>query len=164
MLAQDAFAVFRHDDRYRFLESSLFSLNQCLSFITSSTILTVPLASQVGGHKGVYATEDGSLVIKPALPLELQFYQSALLNRDFIPLQPFIPQFYGTLRLEGMVDLEAATADNNIVISRFEHDGHGEEIRDEYQLNYQLMSFFILADAASFCTFPRSGEFIFPIP
>jgi hypothetical protein len=132
--------------------------------MTTSTILTVPLASQVGGHHGVHATEDGSLVIKPALPLELQFYQSSLSNRDFIPLQPFIPQFYGTLRLEGKVDLETATADNNIVISKFEDGGHGEEVRDEYQFICQSMSFFILADAASFCTFISFGEFIFPIP
>ncbi|KAF9055075.1 SAICAR synthase-like protein [Hymenopellis radicata] len=36
---------------------------------------TIPLASQVGGHAGVLTSEDGSLLIKPALPLEHKFYQ-----------------------------------------------------------------------------------------
>ncbi|KAI6156346.1 hypothetical protein EDD17DRAFT_1626671, partial [Pisolithus thermaeus] len=29
---------------------------------------TAPLSSQVGGHAGVQTTEDGSLLLKPALP------------------------------------------------------------------------------------------------
>jgi 1D-myo-inositol-tetrakisphosphate 5-kinase/inositol-polyphosphate multikinase len=95
--------------------------------MTTPTLLTVPLSSQVGGHLGVHTTEDGSLIIKPALPLELRFYESVLLDDGFIPLRPFIPQFYGTLRLEGRVDTEKTT-DDNIAISRFVH----EENRDEH--------------------------------
>jgi hypothetical protein len=97
--------------------------------MTSSTYLTVPLASQVGGHLGVHTTEDGSLIFKPALLLELQFYQSALSDEGFVPLRPFIPRFYGTLRVEGKVDTTKAT-DGNIAISRIE-DVQGV-IRDKY--------------------------------
>jgi 1D-myo-inositol-tetrakisphosphate 5-kinase/inositol-polyphosphate multikinase len=96
---------------------------------------TVPLASQVGGHLGVHTTEDGSLIIKPALPLELQFYQSALVDSSFLPLRPFIPLCYGTLRLEGKLDTENAN-DGNITISKIE--GLPAERRDEYILPLPL--------------------------
>ena len=59
------------------------------------------LASQVGGHAGVLTTEDGSLIIKPALALEHQFYQQAAVDPALAPLRRWIPRFYGTLRLEG---------------------------------------------------------------
>ncbi|KAI6004666.1 hypothetical protein EDD15DRAFT_2191474 [Pisolithus albus] len=36
---------------------------------------TAPLSSQVGGHASVQTTEDGSLLLKLALPRELEFYQ-----------------------------------------------------------------------------------------
>ncbi|KAK7040898.1 hypothetical protein VNI00_009494 [Paramarasmius palmivorus] len=65
---------------------------------------TIPLSSQVGGHAGVQTTEDGSLIIKPALPLEHSFYQSLTQDESFAALRPFIPKFFGTLRLEGEVD------------------------------------------------------------
>lgn len=70
----------------------------------SSIASTIPLKSQVGGHAGVLTTEDGSLLIKPALPLELKFYQSLQSDSGFAPLRPFIPTFYGILKLEGKVD------------------------------------------------------------
>ncbi|OBZ75958.1 hypothetical protein A0H81_04935 [Grifola frondosa] len=41
-----------------------------------STPKHIPLESQVGGHPGVLTSEDGSLLIKPALPVEVAFYQS----------------------------------------------------------------------------------------
>ncbi|KDQ34117.1 hypothetical protein PLEOSDRAFT_1032104 [Pleurotus ostreatus PC15] len=63
-----------------------------------------PLNTQVGGHSGVLATEDGSLLIKPALPLELQFYQTSVRDPRFAPLRRFVPKFYGTLSLQGKVD------------------------------------------------------------
>jgi len=71
----------------------------------SSPSTTIPLTSQVGGHAGsVLTSEDGSLLIKPALPLELQFYQTLLSSDDnFEPLRPFVARFYGTLKLEGKV-------------------------------------------------------------
>lgn len=65
---------------------------------------THPLESQVGGHPGVLTSEDGSLLIKPALASEVAFYQSVAADPDFTSLRPYIPRFYGTLRLEGKVD------------------------------------------------------------
>jgi hypothetical protein len=62
------------------------------------------LASQVGGHAGVSTSEDGSLLIKPALPREVDFYQHLTSNPAFACLRPHIPKFYGTLRLEGEVE------------------------------------------------------------
>ncbi|KAI6110865.1 hypothetical protein EDD16DRAFT_1809145 [Pisolithus croceorrhizus] len=72
---------------------------------------TVPLSSQVGGHAGIQTTEDGSLLLKSALPRELEFYQ---LIRDGVspdidaatttvsglkPLLPWIPKFLSVLSL-----------------------------------------------------------------
>lgn len=65
-----------------------------------------PLESQVGGHPGVMESEDGSLIIKPALPVEVDFYQTMLTDPSLMPLRGYIPRFYGTLRLEGQVDEE----------------------------------------------------------
>ncbi|KAI0695079.1 SAICAR synthase-like protein [Cerioporus squamosus] len=65
---------------------------------------TVPLTSQVGGHAGVMTSEDGSLLIKPALAAEVAFYQSVAGDPGFAPLRPYVPKFYGTLRLEGKLD------------------------------------------------------------
>ncbi|KAH9483532.1 Inositol polyphosphate multikinase [Psilocybe cubensis] len=65
---------------------------------------TQALATQVGGHAGVTTTEDGSLLIKPALPRELEFYQKLQGDSALDELRAFIPNFIGTLRLEGQVD------------------------------------------------------------
>ena len=67
----------------------------------------VPLDAQVGGHPGVLTSEDGSLLIKPALPAEVAFYTAAAADPGCAPLRPFLPKFYGTLRLEGSVDASA---------------------------------------------------------
>ncbi|KAL7413772.1 hypothetical protein BDY24DRAFT_388111 [Mrakia frigida] len=64
----------------------------------------IALASQVGGHAGVLTTEDGSLVIKPALPQEVDFYQSVATLDELSALQPFIPAFLGTLKLQGEIE------------------------------------------------------------
>ncbi|KAI0657165.1 SAICAR synthase-like protein [Cubamyces menziesii] len=74
---------------------------------------SIPLESQVGGHPGVRTSEDGSLLIKPALPREVAFYQSVAADPRFAPLRPFVPKFYGTLRLEGKVDESAAAAEQD---------------------------------------------------
>ncbi|KIP03382.1 hypothetical protein PHLGIDRAFT_94879 [Phlebiopsis gigantea 11061_1 CR5-6] len=50
--------------------------------------------------------DDGSVIFKPALPAEVNFYQSVLSNPELEPLRPYIPRFYGTLRLEGQADQE----------------------------------------------------------
>ncbi len=65
---------------------------------------TVSLASQVGGHIGVLTTEGGELLIKPALPRELEFYQKLQSDETFAALRPYVPYFIGTLKLEGEVD------------------------------------------------------------
>ncbi|KAL1746596.1 hypothetical protein HDZ31DRAFT_33762 [Schizophyllum fasciatum] len=67
------------------------------------TSAPIPLASQVGGHAGVQTTEDGSLLIKPALPAELAFYQALSEDSPFAPLQRYLPKFLGTLSLAGKV-------------------------------------------------------------
>ncbi|KIY44069.1 SAICAR synthase-like protein [Fistulina hepatica ATCC 64428] len=64
------------------------------------------LDSQVGGHTGVETTEDDSLIIKPCLPLELEFYQaisSSTEDNPFTSLRRYIPNFLGTLKLEGQM-------------------------------------------------------------
>ncbi|PPQ91774.1 hypothetical protein CVT25_000418 [Psilocybe cyanescens] len=65
---------------------------------------THALSSQVGGHAGVTTTEDGSLLIKPALHRELEFYQKLQRDSSLDELRAFTPKFLGTLRLEGQVD------------------------------------------------------------
>ncbi|WRT68814.1 uncharacterized protein IL334_005794 [Kwoniella shivajii] len=67
---------------------------------------STPLANQVAGHEGVMSDASGSLVIKPALPREIAFYQmlnSASREDSIRQLKPFIPKFFGTLRLEGQL-------------------------------------------------------------
>ncbi|WWC91454.1 uncharacterized protein L201_006400 [Kwoniella dendrophila CBS 6074] len=70
--------------------------------LTDST----PLANQVAGHGGVMSDASGSLVIKPALPREIAFYQTLNSSSREDPirkLKPFVSKFYGTLRLEGQL-------------------------------------------------------------
>ncbi|TFY54467.1 hypothetical protein EVG20_g9693 [Dentipellis fragilis] len=94
---------------------------------TPSTISpSQPLAHQVGGHEGVQTTADGSLLIKPTLPLELTFYQSVTAIPALAPLQPWIPQFLGTLRLEGQ-----RTAEGEVVQGV---PSGLEEQQDEYSI------------------------------
>lgn len=71
--------------------------------LSSQASATHALSSQVGGHPGVLTTEDGSLLIKPALVPEVQFYQAAAADSAFAPLRPFIPKFLGTLKIAGQV-------------------------------------------------------------
>lgn len=82
------------------------------------------LASQVGGHAGVSTSEDGSLLIKPALPREVSFYEHLNSNPDFAPLRPYIPKFYGTLSFEG------GTEDGNLETLREAPTPEGG--KDEY--------------------------------
>ncbi|GJE88105.1 inositol polyphosphate kinase family protein [Phanerochaete sordida] len=72
----------------------------------SRSVSPAPLESQVGGHPGVMTSEDGSLIMKPALPVEVAFYQAVLTDPALDAMRPYIPKFYGTLRLEGQVDEE----------------------------------------------------------
>ncbi|WVQ94821.1 hypothetical protein IAU59_001904 [Kwoniella sp. CBS 9459] len=81
-----------------------------------------PLANQVAGHDGVMSDASGSLVIKPALPREIAFYQtlnSASKEDPVRRLRPFVPRFYGTLRLEGQL---SSTGD----VERLQKEGKEE--------------------------------------
>ncbi|CAL1703206.1 unnamed protein product [Somion occarium] len=87
-----------------------------MSAPSSNQPVHVPLAAQVGGHAGVMTTENGSLLIKPALPVEVNFYQSVASDPGFAPLRPFIPEFYGTLKLEGVVDQEKSAEGEGVTV------------------------------------------------
>jgi hypothetical protein len=73
----------------------------------------VALASQVGGHAGVETTEDGSLIIKPVLHRELQFYQSLQQDPALAALLPFTPKF---LKLERTVDPTKPDSTEGIIV------------------------------------------------
>lgn len=54
------------------------------------------------------ASEDGSLIVKPCLPSERNFYELlAQEDQRLVHIQPFVPKFYGTLKLHGEVKKEA---------------------------------------------------------
>jgi hypothetical protein len=70
----------------------------------------IPLASQVGGHKGVLASADGSKIIKPCLPSERKFYETVIGNQQahegFARLLPLVPNYFGILEgTEGEKDM-----------------------------------------------------------
>ncbi|KAI0933417.1 hypothetical protein AcV5_005564 [Taiwanofungus camphoratus] len=77
----------------------------------SSSPRNAPLESQVGGHPGVLTSEDGSLLFKPALPKEVAFYQTVSSDPTLVTLRPFVPIFYGTLKLQGKADAGTVIAD-----------------------------------------------------
>ena len=70
----------------------------------SSSSTPVHLDTQVGGHDGVLSSADGSVIIKPCLPLEVEFYTAVSWNESFAHLRRFVPKFYGTLKLQGQMD------------------------------------------------------------
>ncbi|KAJ7132961.1 hypothetical protein C8R46DRAFT_923614 [Mycena filopes] len=80
---------------------------------------TRALSSQVAGHpNSVQATEDDTLLMKQALPLELQFYQTvaAAAEPEVDALRPFIPKFIGTLSLQGRLDVDAPPSETAIAV------------------------------------------------
>ncbi|KZP03501.1 SAICAR synthase-like protein [Athelia psychrophila] len=86
----------------------------------------IPLDNQVGGHiGGIETTEDGSLIIKSTLPLELEFYQIFYqihsTSAAFEPLRQFLPQFFGTLKLEGEHDNTRPDTLISIVLQNLAH-------------------------------------------
>ncbi|KAF8272475.1 hypothetical protein EI94DRAFT_1769747 [Lactarius quietus] len=86
----------------------------------SSAPTPYSLTFQVGGHKGIQPTEDGTLLIKPALPLELQFYQYSLADPALAPLRQWVPTYLGMLRVEGQ-----NTADGLVTLLVMENVAHG---------------------------------------
>jgi len=85
-----------------------------------------PFAYQVGGHKGIQVTGDGDLIVKAALPLELQFYQNILANPTLASLRRWVPTYLGTLRLEGQNTAEGLAS----------VEGIPENEKDEYSSRY----------------------------
>ena len=101
---------------------------------------SAPLPNQVAGHQNVMSDESGSLVIKvsshigsshwwnelytdagcvlqPALPREFAFYHmlnSASRSSALGKLKPFVPKFYGTLKLEGQLDSRGGVSKQNM--------------------------------------------------
>ncbi|OAX34997.1 SAICAR synthase-like protein [Rhizopogon vinicolor AM-OR11-026] len=78
-----------------------------------------PLADQVGGHAGVQTTEDDSLLLKPALPREIHFYQLITAAGDDDPLsklRKWTPKFLGVLKLEGKLKDADENGDGNLEI------------------------------------------------
>lgn len=80
---------------------------------------TRPLKAQVGGHAGIETTEDDSLLIKPALPREIEFYQRIAAAGDhdeLSKLRNWTPKFLGVLKLEGQLKDSNAVGDGNMEI------------------------------------------------
>ncbi|KAF8344128.1 uncharacterized protein EI90DRAFT_2900891 [Cantharellus anzutake] len=87
----------------------------------------IPLSSQVGGHAGVLSSQDGSLIIKPCLHEELEFYttlaaaQAAIIAGEDLPFQalaPWAPKFYGTLKLEGEIDRQGTATEDGVSVMK----------------------------------------------
>jgi inositol-polyphosphate multikinase len=84
--------------------------------MASTSTIIHSLESQVGGHAGVSTTENGSLLIKPAVPAELAFYQRLQQDSNLENLRIFTPTFLGTLELMGKVDEARSAVSESIVI------------------------------------------------
>ncbi|KAH9965991.1 hypothetical protein BC827DRAFT_1125453 [Russula dissimulans] len=87
------------------------------------------LEYQVGGHEGIQVTGDGALIVKAALPLELQFYQSVLAQPALASLRRWVPTYLGTLRLEGqntaegLASVEVPENEKDLIV--IENAAHG---------------------------------------
>ena len=84
--------------------------------MASTSTIIHPLESQVGGHAGVSTTENGSLLIKPAKPTELAFYQRLQQDSNLENLRVFTPTFLGTLELMGNFDEARSAVSKSIVV------------------------------------------------
>lgn len=76
--------------------------------------MSTSFSHQVGGHPSTILSSplSSSTLIKPASPVELDFYQSlgpTLAGGEF--LREWCPAFYGTLRLQGKLDADGETRD-----------------------------------------------------
>ena len=91
-----------------------------LTRMTSTPTTIHPLESQVGGHAGVSTTENGSLLIKPAVPKELAFYQRLQQDSNLEDLRVFIPTFLGTLELMGKVDEMGSGVSESVLVESAE--------------------------------------------
>jgi hypothetical protein len=94
--------------------------------MTSTSTIIHPLETQVGGHADIGTTDNG-LVIKPAAPAELAFYQRLQQDSDLEDLRDFTPTFLGTLKLMGKVDEASSAMSESIVVESVA----SEEEKDE---------------------------------
>jgi 1D-myo-inositol-tetrakisphosphate 5-kinase/inositol-polyphosphate multikinase len=85
-----------------------------------------PFPYQVGGHKQMQIIGEGALIVKAALPLELQFYQNIQANPALTSLRPWVPTYLGTLRLEGQNTAEGIAS----------VEGIPETVKDECSYRY----------------------------
>lgn len=117
----------------------------------------IPLATQVGGHDGVLSSADGSVVIKPCLPLEIEFYTALSSNDAFAHLLPHVPKFYGTLKLHGRMDEHG-----NIGAADAEDEETGKDEHVVLWTGWQARSTSILDDHSPWCC--RTSRIHFPSP
>lgn len=82
----------------------------------TSTGEHIPLASQVGGHAGVLSSADGSLIIKPCLKAERDFYEVLVRagpdDVGLTALRALAPAYHGTLIAEGGDGKESIVLEN----------------------------------------------------
>ncbi|CAE6408202.1 unnamed protein product [Rhizoctonia solani] len=88
------------------IKRSLFTVPPPSSSAMPNPKRSHTLNMQVGGHKGVKQSGEGDLIMKPCLPAERDFYQAIAADQRLAALGPYVPKFYGTLRLEGQVKTE----------------------------------------------------------
>ena len=84
--------------------------------MASTPTIIRPLESQVGGHAGVSTSENGALLIKPAVPTELEFYRRLQQDNNLEDLRAFTPTFLGTLELIGRFDEARSAVSESIVV------------------------------------------------
>ena len=117
-------------------------------YMASASTILQPLKSQVGGHAGISTTENGSLLIKPAVPAELAFYQRLQQDRGLDDLRAFTPKFLGTLKLIGKVDEAGFTVSESIVVESIASEDKDESqfrqvpVVSPYHDAYVSLSFF----------------------
>ncbi|KAF8801454.1 SAICAR synthase-like protein [Phlegmacium glaucopus] len=105
--------------------------------IDNSTIQ--PFESQVGGHPGVFTTENESLVIKPALENELAFYQKLQQDSNLEDLRVFTPTFYGVLKLEGKLDETRSAASESMVVEPVAAEEKDDSTNLETNLSFPFL-------------------------
>ena len=111
---------------------------------TSSSVGFLPFTTQVAGHLGqMTTTEDGSLLIKAALPREVAFYEALQHDKALEQLRVFTPQFLGTLRLEGQVDPAQADSTAGIIVQPLEGEAPGT-VKDMYFPSRRLLNNLVL--------------------
>lgn len=77
-----------------------------MSTSTSQTKSTVPFAHTAAGHAGISTSANGTLLIKPCVPAEITFYESARLHPNF---QAHMPVYMGSLTLNDSPEEQVAT-------------------------------------------------------